>query len=301
MPQDVGAGGALCYGGIQDIGEDECAVFYALVGGSSDGFYRYSYPMQGASNGTWYQLADLYDDQGVNAGGAIAWIPRTDSTDVYPMGQVFALAGHADLPNYLYSYNPATNAWRIEYDFGYDLAVDSGAAMSPGGGGYDVRFFMGGHSRVYLVWNPAGGTSKLKSSQPTPCQQNAGAALCEGEGTHSCYAVFGESTRDTFAWHNGLDPEEDGGQSRASARPEGVSVKVRAGSGEHQFIISCAPGPVTLRVVDAVGAVVAKTSAQAGSTGVELNWRSNCASPGVYFYIVGTSSGSDSGKLVVAR
>jgi hypothetical protein len=96
VPHVVGAGGALCYGGIQDIGDDECAVFYALVGGNSDLFYRYSYPMQGASNGTWDLLADLSDgqyDQAVNAGGALAWVPRMDSTDVYPMGQVFALAG----------------------------------------------------------------------------------------------------------------------------------------------------------------------------------------------------------------
>ena len=301
VPEDVGAGGALCYGGIQEIDEVECAVFYALVGGGSDGFHRYSYPMQGASNGTWDQLADLYDDQAVNAGGALAWLPRTDSADEYPMGQVFALAGFADLPNYLYSYNPATNEWRIEYDFGYDLAVDSGAAMSPGGGGYDVRIFLGGHTKAYLVWDPAGGTSKLTLSQPTPCQQNAGAALCEGEADHTCYAVFGESTRDTFAFHNGLDSDEDGDQSGFSSGPKQLPVKAIAGSGEHRFIISCSPGPVTLGVVDAVGAVVAKTSAWAGSEGVELTWRHGSTRAGVYLYRVVTRTGSVSGKLVVAR
>ncbi len=299
-PDSVGAGGALCYGGIQDIGEDECAVFYALVGGSSDGFYRYSYPMQGASNGTWDQLADLYDDQEVNAGGALAWVPRTDSTDVYPMGQVFALAGFADLPNYLYSYNPATNAWRIEYDFGYDLAVDSGAAMSPGGGGYDVRFFLGGHSRAFLVWDPASRT--MKHSHSTHYQQNAGAALCEAEASHSCHAVFGEDNCPYFQRHNGLDSlVEDGGQSRLSAIAERVSVKVRSASGEHRFSVSCAPGAVCLKVVDAVGRVAAKVGAEAGNAGAELAWRHGSARPGVYFYTVVAQSGSGSGKLVVPR
>jgi len=301
VPENVGAGGALCYGDTQEIDEVECAVFYALVGGSSEGFYRYSYPMQSASNGTWDPLADLYNDQQVKAGGALAWLPRTDSADEYPMGQVFALAGFDDLPNYLYSYNPSTDAWRIEHDFGYDLAVDSGAAMSPGGGGYDLRIFLGGHTKAYLVWDPSGGTTKLTLSQPTPCQQNAGAALCEGEADHSCYAVFGESTRDTFALHNGLDSDEDGAQGEVCAGPENISVKVHAGPGEERFIISCAPGPVALRIVNAVGAVVAKTSAQIGSVGAELTWRYGSARAGVYFYTIVTGTGPVSGKLVVAR
>jgi hypothetical protein len=300
----VGAGGALCYGGIQSVGGVERAVFYALVGGGYPYFYRYSYPMDSASDGTWYQLANLVDgsqdDQAVNAGGALAWIPRTDSTGVYPMGQVFALVGFADLPNYLYCYNPATNAWRIEYDFGYDLAVDSGAAMSPGGGGYDVRFFLGGHSKAFLVWDPASRT--MKHSLSTHYQQNAGAALCEAEAPHSCHAVFGEGNCPYFEWHNGTDSlVEDGGQSRLSAIPEGVSVKVRAGSGEHRFTISCAPGAVSLKVVDAVGRVAAEVGAEAGNAGVELAWRHGSARPGVYFYTVVTQSGSSSSKLVVPR
>jgi hypothetical protein len=224
------------------------------------------------------------------------------------MGQVFALRGQGSY--HLYSYNPYTNAWRVEYTFPYDILVDSGAAMAHGPGNEqaeppilpDIRFLVGGHVKAYLVWNPAGGISKLKFSQPSPCPQNAGAALCEGEDTHSCYAVFGESTRDIFAWHNGLDPgEEDGGESRVSAMSEKASVKVRAGLGEHRFIVSCAPGPVSLKVVDAVGKVVAKAGGQAAGAEVSLTWRHESARAGVYFYTVVTQSGSGSGKLVVPR
>lgn len=310
VPHAVGAGGALCFGGIQSLGGTLSAVFYAFVGGGYPYFYRYSYPMQGASNGTWEEglanLSDGQDDQAVGAGGALAWVPRTDSSAVYPMGQVFALRGQGSY--HLYSYNPYTDAWRVEYTFPYDILVDSGAAMAHGPEQAeppmppDIRFLAGGHTDAYLVWDPAGGISKLKFSQPSPCPQNAGAALCEGEGPHSCYAVFGESTRDTFAWHNGLDPrEEDGEESRFSAMSEKVSVNARAGLGEHRFIVSCAPGPVCLKVVDCVGKVVAKADGQAAGGGVDLTWRHGRAGPGVYFYVLETPSGSGSGKLVVPR
>ncbi len=306
VPYPVGAGGALCYGGVQNLGGTPSAVFYALLGRGRSYFYRYSYPMQSASNGTWDRLDDFYNHLAVNAGGALAWVPRADSTDVYPMGQVFALRGQGSY--HLYSYNPATDAWRLECTLPYDILVDSGAAMSPEPDRddplpyEDVRFLVGGHARAYLVWNPAGGTSKLRISQPTPCPQNAGAALCEAEATHACYAVFGELTRDTFAYHDGFDPpEEDGGQSRAWAGPERVAVKVRVGSGEHRFIVSCAPGPVSLKVLDVVGMVVARTSARDCSAGAELTWRHGSARPGVYFYTVETPSGSGSGKLIAAR
>ncbi|GEM_PF-1042895 len=306
VPWPVGAGGALCYGGVQNLDGTLSAVFYALVGGGYPYFYRYSYPMQGASDGSWVGRANFYQGYGVYAGGALAWVPRTDSPAVYPMGQVFALRGQGSY--HLYSYNPATNAWRLECTLPYEMLVGSGAAMSPGPDRddplpyEDIRFFVGGHARAYVVWNPAGGTSKLTLSQPTPCQQNAGAALCEAEATHACYAVFGESTRDTFAYHDGFDPpEEEGGQSRVSAGPQGLPVEVRAGPGEHRFIVSCAAGPVALKVVDALGRVAVKASAEASSAGAELTWRHGSARAGVYFYTIGTQAGSGSGKLAVAR
>jgi hypothetical protein len=142
----------------------------------------------------------------------------------------------------------------------------------------------------------------MEYTDTTPCPQNAGAALCESEGAHSCYAVFGENTCDTFAWHNGLDLlMRDRGQDRVSAVSKKISVKVPAGSSEHRFIVSCAAGPVSLNVVDAVGKVVAKASGQAANGGVDLNWRHGFVGPGVYLCTVVTPSGSGSGKLVVAR
>jgi hypothetical protein len=302
VPHTVGAGGALCYGGVQNLGGTLSAVFYALVGGGSYLFYRYSYPMQGTSNGTWDGLSNFYGSNQVKAGGVLAWVPRTDSSTVYPMGEVFALCDQGS--NKLYCYNPYTDAWRVEYTFANDILVDSGAAMAHGPGNAlvlpDIRFFAGGHTCAYMVWDPSVRT--MEYSDTTPCPQNAGAALCEGEDVHSCYAVFGENTCDTFAWHDGLDLlMRDRGQGRVSTMSENVSVKVQSGSSEHRFIISCAPGQVSLKVVDVVGKVVAKARGQAASGVIDLTWRHGFVRPGVYFCTVVTPSGSGSGKLVVAR
>lgn len=266
-------------------------------------FYRYSYSMEreGAGVGSWEQLRPIL--RPVRAGGALAWIPRLDSLGEYPMGQVFALAGECCQPNqssYLYSYNPNTDTWRTEYTFPYDVVIDSGAAMAPGvpaltGNYYDVRIFPGGHSTAYLVWKPSRRT--LRYNHQT---QNSGAALCEGETAYSCYAVFGEDNWDHFEWHR-LDSVYEGAQGRVSGIPNPLRVKTLAGAGEYRFTISCAPGPVSLKVIDVLGRDVVKTIAQAGSAGVDLNWRYRSFSSGVYFYKVETPSGSTSNKLVVAK
>jgi hypothetical protein len=182
VPYDVGAGGALCYGGVQNLGGTLSAVFHAFVGGVHPYFYRYSYPMQGASNGTWDDLAELFDGQNflaVNAGGALAWVPRTDSSTVYPMGEVFALRGHGS--HQLYCYNPYTDAWRIDYTFANDILVDSGAAMAQGRGSAqllpDIRFFAGGQRTA--PWNtqirhPVPRTPALpyaRANKPTPAMR----------------------------------------------------------------------------------------------------------------------------------
>lgn len=305
LPEDVvvGDGGALCYGGIFELGGVLHALLYAFVGNGSPRFFRYAYPlspMEGepAGWGGWTELARMYSNLPVKAGGCLAWCRLPDNV-LHPRGLVMALRG--DHTQGLYFYDPAQDAWSWP-NLLFGPAATGGAAMAAGASGSDIRFWAGGGTRSFMWYTYGEPQVRYCQLPPDPdLKQYEGAALCQVGDTF--YAVFGKHnepfTQFWRYWHWG--DEQGGGQGGsfiAAGKPE---VRVLSRPGEHRFRVSCAPGPVGLKVFNTAGAVLTRLSATAGPGGADLVWTHTSARAGVYLFEVETPQGRGSGKLTVVR
>lgn len=297
----IGDGGALCYGGIFELGGIQHAFLYAFAGNRSPRFFRYAYPLiptdgQPAGWGGWTELAPMLNNLPVKAGGCLAWCPLPGNP-VHTMGVVMALRGDDAVK--LYFYDPAQNTWTWS-NFNLPYGAEAGAAMAAGASGRDIRFWLGGGARDFF-WYVHSNANVSYCPFPQGCNQYEGAALCQVGDTF--YAVFGKYNQPFNQfwryWHWG--DEAGGGQGGSSSAAGQPAVRVQTRHGEHRFHVSCAPGPVGLKVFNTAGAVVTRLSATAGPDGVDLAWSHASARTGVYLFEVETPQGRSSGKLTVFR
>ncbi|MEO0079073.1 MAG: hypothetical protein ABIK44_00125 [candidate division WOR-3 bacterium] len=297
-------GGALCYGGVWELNGIPCAFLYAFVGGGSPRFFRYAYsldPYRGASprGSGWTELAQMWSNLPVKAGGCLAWCPLPGRTE-HPMGLVMALRG--DRTQGFYFYDPAQNEWYWP-NVTFPEIVNGGAAMAAGASGYAIRFWPAdrrtGREKTFCRYTYP--NDHIEYCEPTPRTQEPGAALCQVGDTF--YAVFGK--RDThsnrFFCYVDEDPARGGGESGhpfGTGKPE---VQVRAGHRLHRFRISCPAGPVCLKVVNATGSLLACIRASAEQDGADLTWEHGPVRSGVYLYFIQTPSRLLTGKLTIVR
>jgi hypothetical protein len=169
--------------------------------------------------------------------------------------------------------------------------------MTTRANGQSVMFLHGGGKRNCSFYNPL--SNELTASETTWQTVEDGAAIAQIDNV--CYAECGyESERDGifYGWYDW--PPGDGPQGR-SLPATMMSVSVRLRSSTRRFTVRGANGPVSLRVFNAAGQVVAGSSALSRAGTAELEWSHYSTPAGVYVYAVTTAAGTASGKFVLVR
>ena len=291
VPEEVTKGGALCYGGTRDIGGINHAVLYAFSGQDVN-FWRYTFPLNPrlrGGRGDWEQL-QCTPGLGIDKGAALAWVPMLDNPE-YPLGAVVAVLGGGNCN--IYTYNVDADRW--DYYHSTNHRFKGGAAIAADPDGRSVYLFEGGGKRTFLKYDAE--RQALYYSWPTPRDQNDGSALCQvGE---QYYAEFGDGNSNEF-WR--FEPADvNGVQSNGGTGLSRVRVEARPGRDGHRFRVQCRPGPVAVEIRDCTGRPAARLTGTAESGTAVLDWNHGSTRSGVYLYSVRTSSGTATGKLVVAR
>jgi len=137
------------------IASDGDGIVYAVSGGGSSDFYRYT-----ISSDTWSQRASLPD--GVGAGAALTW------ADDY----LYTLrgGGHSDF----YRYSPAGNTWETLEPVTDTIVIDAGGAMAWDGRNW-LYILAGGNGLQFLRYRIPDG--KWEVLDNTPSEINAGGGL----------------------------------------------------------------------------------------------------------------------------
>ncbi len=171
---------------------------------------------------------------------------------------------------------------------------NSCAAMLYGGGNRRCDF--------YYPWNVP--RERLVPQDDAPQDVNDGSALAYAVSTTGYGAVYGEfgvQEDDNYEFWRLAANESEGEQSSGNVARTKSRVQVLAGVNQSRFIVSCQPGPVSVKVFNSAGAVVAKLRASANAGRAELVWQRAGVPSGVYLYAVSCTSGVLTGKAVVVK
>jgi hypothetical protein len=299
VPENVIAGGALCYGGIRDIGGTPHAVLYAFTGQEhyDNGFwyghfFRYVFeliPYDGPQQGWWERLADIAGR--VGEGGALAWVPLPDAQQT-PLGLVIGLEGGGD--DVIWRYDPVEDEWWGGVNI--DPPAQTGACMTPRADGNRVMLLHGGSTANYTFYDASNNTRITQS--PTPQTVKGGAGIAQLNDL--CYAEFGTHNQGGVQFHVWMGPPE-GGQGDVIGAAEMPDVSVRQGRRSHTFAVRAEPGPVSLTIADAAGRVVGTARTECADGTAVLTWDHSASPDGVHLYVVSSTSGTVTGKTLVMR
>ncbi len=141
IPDSVVDGGALCYGGIQELWGRSYYVIYAFsgqdyeVGGEPLGrFWRYCFPRipheyEAPLDGFWEDLTDI-PGMTHRYFPALTWLPMNDPEN-YPMGLVVAMKNYQD-KGHFHLYYPNRDEWYHGCDIPHPFRQGEYAKLSDG-------------------------------------------------------------------------------------------------------------------------------------------------------------------------
>jgi hypothetical protein len=316
VPQNVTAGGALCYGGEVVVDGLRCAILYALTGQSNqDGgyFYRYLFPEAPSSDpgaGHWEKLGLIRDP--VSPGAALAWNPVFDPTQW--LWVLTAFVGNiSNLWQYINPFGPPfwrqffCTTWNQNKGAcmtGFNLLGDSRpcVAMLYGSGHVDPA----GDWWCDLHW-PVHGTFDRQAD--TPLEVDSGSALAyvvtqeAFVPTPFIYAEFGRQDPPSRSFYRLKVPTSSGSgtQSSGTAAQTATRVQTLAGRDQTRFVVSGQAGTVRIKILSSAGRVVAALSTSPSAGRAEFVWSHKGVPSGVYLYAVSGVSGVLTGKVMVVR
>jgi hypothetical protein len=314
-PQNVIAGGALCYGGEDMVGGLRCAILYAFTGQSDQdrgGFYRYVFPEvpYDPDGGHWEPLVPV--PHAVSPGAALAWI-RLSNSELSSWALTAFTGGATNTDFWWYARPPGGGppSWYIR-----DITTwpqHEGACMTSltcGNGDPCVAMLYGGDQvepaadswcDFYYPFR----APRFIRQDDTPLEVAAGSALAYVFGgttvLSAVYAEFGRQEEPNRTFWRLPVPASSGGQSSGNVALTANRVQVLAGMNQSRFIVSCQPGPVSMKVFNSAGAVVATLRASANAGRAEFVWPHAGVPSGVYLYAVSCTSGLLTGKVVVMK
>jgi hypothetical protein len=159
------SGPSVRLGAGSAIASDGDGILYAIPGGGSSAFYRYT-----ISSDTWAERASLPD--GVGAGSALVWAD----------GYLYGLRGGGTYD--FYRYSPAGNKWDTLEPVTDTIPIDAGGALAWDGRNW-LYVLAGGNGRQFLryripdeKWEVLGdGSTITTDDDDTPGAVNAGGGL----------------------------------------------------------------------------------------------------------------------------
>jgi hypothetical protein len=305
VPDDEGGvteGGALCYGGTTTIHGVTHAVIYAFTGQEHQDendtwwahFFRYTFEFGAPKDGTWEQLESIEGEK-VNMGGALVWLPNWDAEYAEPPWVIATTAGYTD--DAFWRYDPAAQYIWTGVNPVLDDDEGAGCCLARLNGDGVVILYGGGSDKFSVVVPAEPSRPGSIWTEDTPAEVEDGAAVAGLNNVF--YAECGEDNELRFY---ALYPYgRGGGQGGGEAGHAAPRVAARAGRGQSHFTVRCQPGPVSLKLVNSAGAVVATVKAEARSGLAELTWPHGSSASGAYLFVLSTPSGTATGKLAIVR
>ncbi|MEO0071631.1 MAG: hypothetical protein ABIK39_06065 [candidate division WOR-3 bacterium] len=317
IPDSVVEGGALCYGGVQELWGREYYVLYAFsgqdyeVGGEPCGrFWRYHFPRtphepEAPLDGSWTDMPDI-PGMTHRYFPALVWLPMNDRQH-YPMGLVVAMKNYQE-KGHFHLYYPDRNTWYDGCDIPHPFRPGKYAKLSDGAcmtSHYrDSTIFLLGEIDRYFGFYDVVNNAVYYPDDTTSEPVRGGAAITALHWEGIAYAEFGTQTLvpsgpNFYRWVP--PPEQEGKQGLGISLLSEVKVGVRSTQTFHIFSVKCAPGPVKLSIMDVTGRKIASLSAQCYNGDVDITYNHPIIKSGVYFWKASTASGDANGKLVIAK